>query len=307
MTAAAIPLKIKLALASTVILWASAFVGIRAGLLGYTPGALALFRFLVASVAIYVIYLRLPRRNKIASKDVILMLLTGALTIATYHIALNYGEIVVPSGTASFIISQIPIITTVIAIIFLKERLAATGVLGMSISIFGVMLIMLSSNNHFSFQIENIYLLIAALMGSIYNILQKPFLKKYHAIEVTAFMMWGATLPLTFFFPDLIKQIPHASFMATGSTIYLGIFPAAIAYATWCYALNVMSASRAANFLYFMPVGSTLLGWLLLGEIPAWTALLGGFIALSGLWIVNQSYHWQAKRKPTLIVLPAPD
>ncbi|MCC2667478.1 MAG: eamA, partial [Gammaproteobacteria bacterium] len=44
-------LKTKLALLTTVVLWASAFVAIRAGLQGYSPGGLALLRFLIASVA----------------------------------------------------------------------------------------------------------------------------------------------------------------------------------------------------------------------------------------------------------------
>jgi drug/metabolite transporter (DMT)-like permease len=292
---AAISMKCRIALVVAMVLWASAFVGIRAGLQSYSPGALALFRFAIASVCMYFIYMRMPNRNKIKFIDIFWLLVLGAIAISVYHVALNYGEISIPSGTASFIISQSPVITTLLAIIFLRERLTIYGMLGMAVSICGVMLIMLGGHANFNFQIENFYILIAALAGSLYSILQKPFLKKYHAIEVTAYIIWGATLSLLIYLPDLTRQISQATATATFATIYLGIFPAAIAYVAWSYALAEMPASRASNFMYFMPIISTLLGWAVLSEMPLWITLLGGMVALLGLWVVNQSYHWDLK------------
>lgn len=291
--AASISIKVKLALTIVMVFWASAFVGIRAALPGYSPGALALFRFLIASALMYGIYIRLPKRSKMSIADSLLLLVLGAATVATYHIALNYGEVLVPAGTASFIISQSPVITTFIAIIFLKERLSIYGYLGMAISVLGIIVIFLGNSAGLNFQIENLYILAAAIFGSFYSVLQKPFLKKYHIIDVTAYIIWGTTMPLLFYWHDLSQQIASASYVASASVIYLGIFPSAIAFVAWSYALNEMPASRAANFMYFMPLISTLLGWVLLAEIPLWTTLLGGLIALSGLWIVNKSYHWQ--------------
>jgi drug/metabolite transporter (DMT)-like permease len=290
-----ISFKAKLALAIAMVLWASAFVGIRAGLQSYSPGALALFRFVIASVCMYFIYMRLPNRSKINITDMLWLLTLGAVAVGVYHVALNNGELLIPSGTASFIVSQSPVITTVLAIIFLRERLTFYGFLGMAISVFGVALIMIGGNAELKFHIENLYILLAAVMGSLYSVLQKPFLKKYHAIEVTAYIIWGATLPLLFYLPELTQQIARASNAATWATIYLGIFPAAIAYVAWSYALKEMPASRASNFMYLMPIVSTLLGWLCLSEIPLWISLVGGCVALMGLWLVNQSYQWQIK------------
>lgn len=287
-----ISLKTKLALVITLVLWASAFVGIRAGLVGYSPGVLALFRFLIASACLWVIYLYLPiTRNKINKLDAFWLLLLGAISVGGYHLALNTGELSVASGTASFIISQSPIVTTALAILFLRERLNWGAFLGMAISIFGVTLIMLGQDSEFQFDSGNLYILAATFVGSIYMVLQKPFLKKYHAIEVTAFVIWGATLPLLFYIPGLSHEIVNAPLSATLSTVYLGIFPAAIAYATWSYVLAEMPASRAANFMYFMPIIATLLGWVCLNEVPTWTVLFGGIVALLGVWLVNESHR----------------
>src|SRR5579883_3143052 len=115
--------KIKIALVVTVFLWASAFVGIRAGLLGYSPEGLALLRYLIASICMGIIYFRLPQRSTMRFFDICALLAIGAVGIGIYNITLNHGELTVSSGMSSFIISQSPIITTVFAIIFLREKL----------------------------------------------------------------------------------------------------------------------------------------------------------------------------------------
>ncbi|MEO8401796.1 MAG: EamA family transporter, partial [Gammaproteobacteria bacterium] len=280
-------LKTKIALFLAVTLWASAFVGIRAGLEGYTPGGLALLRFIIASFCMLIIYFRLPQRTAICWGDKGLLLLVGMFGVGCYNIALNYGEIAVSSGIASFIISLSPIVTLIFAILFLRESISLNMVVGTIISIIGVGLIMLSKTNQFDFHLGVFYVLIASIIGGAYSVLQKPFLKKHHAIEVTAYIMWGATILLLIYAPDALRDIKTASYQATFSVIYLGIFPAAIGYIAWSYGLKEVPASQAVNFLYFMPLIATFLGWVCLGEIPTWLSLVGGLVALFGVWVVN--------------------
>ena len=290
-----ISFKTKVALFLTVLFWASAFVGIKAGLQSYSPGGLALFRFLSASICMFFIYIRQPIRQPVPLRDMLRIIFSGIVGVGFYHIGLNYGEIAVSSGIASFIISLSPLITIVLAVIFLNEKIHFFGILGMIISLFGVILIALSEENHVAFYLGIIYVFIAAFVGSVYSIMQKPFLKKYTAIDVTAYAIWGATLLLFIFLPNLAQEIKHASFRSTLAGIYLGIFPGTIAYLAWSYILIEMSASRAVTFLYFLPIIATLLGWFLLDEVPALLALIGGVIALLGVWVVN--YQKSDKKK----------
>lgn len=289
---AKITYKTKMALTIAIVFWASAFVGIRLGLDGYSPGCMALFRFAVASICMLVIYLRLPKnRNKITLKDGCLMLLAGAITLGGYHYTLNVGELTVPTGIASFIITQMPVLTTIIAIIFLGERINGFGMFGLAISCTGMILISFGQSSDFTITSGIFYVLAAAIAGSVYTVLQKPFLKKYHAIDVTTFGIWGGTLALMVFAPGLPHEIAISPMKATLATVYLGIFPAAISYAAWNYALAAIPASRATNFMYFMPVISIIIGWICLGEVLTWLALVGGGVALIGVWMVNESFN----------------
>lgn len=305
--------KTKIAIAIAIFLWASAFVGIRAGLSGYSPGGLALFRYLIASMCIGIIYYRYQRRKGRAQidhdavvfpesfstlnlRDVCAMFLVGAFGIGVYNLTLNYGELRVSSGIASFIVSQSPIITTILATIFLGEQLGFLRFIGFIISMIGIACITIGEAGGLKWDISIFYILLATIAGGSYSILHKPFLKKYHAIEATTYVIWGGTLFLLLYLPELKQDLLSAPLNSTLMVIYLGVFPAAIAYIAWSYVLSEIPASQAVNFLYFIPFLATILGWLYLNEVPMPLSLVGGLLAIIGVWLVNQSYNRSASR-----------
>ena len=282
--------KTKIAIIIVIFLWASAFVGIRAGLRVYSPEGLALLRYLVASACMAIIYYRLPQKSLLHVRDVLALLGIGAVGIGIYNLTLNYGELSISSGMTSFITSQSPIITTIIAVLFLGEQLNTMRCLGFLVSVFGVALIAMGEIGGFKWDMGITYVLLATLAAGCYSVLQKPFLKKYHVIEATTYVIWGGTLFLAIYTPQLQHDLLTASFNATLTVVYLGIFPAAIGYLGWSYVLADIPASKAVSFLYFMPFLATLLGWLCLDEVPVWLSLVGGILAIGGIWLINRSY-----------------
>ena len=154
----------------------------------------------------------------------------------------------------------------------------------------GKSLIALGHHAEFGFYLSMFYVIFATFAVGCYNILQKPLLQKYKSMHLTAYALWGGTIVLSVFLPNLIHDLQHTSLKATAIVIYLGIFPGVVGYSTWNYALSTIPASRAASFLYFMPVFATIIGWFWLGEVPTLVALIGALIALLGVWVVNHSY-----------------
>jgi len=284
-------LKTKIAIFAAIFFWASAFVGIRAGLEDFSPGGLALIRYLIASATMFLIYIQQKNIQPISRRDLCYALCTGIVGIGVYNITLNYGERVIPSGMASFIISQSPIITAIFAALVLGERLNKYGILGMLLSCMGVWMIAYHDLNDFDFYIGIVLILIATLVGALYSIFQKSLLKKkYSVIDLTTYAIWGGTLILLFFTGDLVDDFRHLSLKGMSVAIYLGIFPTVLGYLAWSYVLNEIPASHAVSFLYFTPIIATLIGWIWLKEVPEILAFVGGFVALAGVWIVNQSF-----------------
>lgn len=281
-------LKVAAIVAIAIVLWASAFVGIRIGLVGYDPGPLALLRFLVASVFMGLIYYAQGIEKSVSWKDRIQLLIAGMAGIGIYNICLNYGELSVSAGIASFIIGLMPVMTVLLSLLFLQEKLSRGVWLGILISIFGLVLLAIGESSEPGMQQGIVAILISALMGAILTIIQKQFSKVYHPVAIISWVMWGGTLLLLIFAPALMHDIQEADFQTTAAVVYMGIFPAALAYLAWSYALKYLSASTASISLYAMPLVSTFLGFILLNEQPSILSLVGSGVTLLGGLIANR-------------------
>lgn len=284
------------AIAGVLLLWASAFAGIRAGMRltpagmpgadGYGPGQLALLRFGTASIvlALYALAtrMRMPER-----KDLPVIALSGFLGISIYHVALNFGEVTVQAGAASLLISAGPVFTALLSAVFLRERLTRTGWGGILVAFTGVALIALSGSRGLRFTPGALLILLSAAVAAIYSILSKRSFKRHTALEFTCYSIWAGTLPMLVFLPGLAHQLPMAAPSATLAVVYLGIFPGAIAYVLWNLALSRMPASLLSSFLYLSPVLASFIAWVWLGELPTLLTLLGGAIAILGVILVQ--------------------
>ena len=280
--------KLGLATGITLLFWASAFVGIRAALDSYSPGHLAVFRYLIASFVLLVIALflqiKLPQK-----KHIPMIMLNGLLGIAIYHSALNFGELHVSAGVASFIINAVPIFTAILAYIFLNERLKKYAWIGILISFFGVTLIVFVDGLAFNFSSGGLLVLLAAFCQSAYFVLQKPYLKIYSPLEYTTYVIWAGTILMFVFLPGLDLAIEKASIEDTLAVIYLGIFPGALGYIFFAYVLSKISASRTGSYVFIVPVLTIIIAWIWLGEIPGIISLVGGSLAIVGVYLLQKS------------------
>jgi drug/metabolite transporter (DMT)-like permease len=107
-------------------------------------------------------------------------------------------------------------------------------------------------------------------------------------LQLTWFGCAAATVACLPFGPRLVTDVHHGGASAVGWIVYLGLAPTALGFATWAYALRRMTAGRLASLAYLIPVVATLLGWMLLGETPAWLAAVGGALCLAGVYLARR-------------------
>ncbi len=283
------PLSLRLLLVAlvTVVSWASAFAGIRAALGAYTPAHLALLRYTVASLVLAVyaasVRLRLPRRQDLPG-----LALLGLAGITFYNLALGYGEMTIPAGTASLLIATTPVWMALFAALLFRERLSAVGWLGMGLSFGGAAVIGVGSGDSLGVDPQALIVLAAALASAAYSLGQKPFLARYSALECTAYAIWAGTALLVPFAPGLVGQMRAAPLTATLAVIYLGVVPAALGYVLWAWMLAQVPAATAGSFLYLVPPAAALIAWAWLGEAPGALAVLGGALVIGGVILVNR-------------------
>lgn len=278
-------------LALALLFWASAFVGIRVALHSYSPTSLALLRFIVASVFL-LIYALIAKIKLPKTKDLPWFIAGGVIGIAGYHIALNYGEQTVTAATASFLIATIPMFTGILSIFFLNEKLKTWGWIGIFISLLGVGLISFSEGKVGEIHWGALMVIISAITAGFYNMAIKKLLRYYKPIEVTIITIWVGTLSMLIFLPDLINELPHAQTGHTLVVVYLGIFPAALAYIFWTLAVpQFKTVTQLSTFLYLNPILTMIIGIIWINEMPGIMSVTGGLIALLGVVITNTKGH----------------
>ncbi|MGM7428952.1 DMT family transporter [Bacillus pacificus] len=279
-------LRIICAHAFTILIWGSAFPAIRMGLESYTPEHLTLLRLLIASFILLLFSfkykLRLPDL-----KDIPAIFIFGALGFTFYHIALNYGEKTVNAGSASLIVSVTPIVTAILASIFLNEKMKLNGWIGGVISFIGIALISFSQGDAIQLNSGGFFILLAAISESLYFVFQTSYLKKYGFLPFTIYTILSSTVCMLIFLPGMYTEILAAPLEVNMSVIYLGLFPTVLPYIALAYIISHSGASEATSSLYLTPITACFVAWIWLGEVPTFVSIIGGGITILGILIVH--------------------
>ncbi len=275
-----------LSLLVAIIGWGWAWVGIRYAIRYYAPGQLAFGRYLVASMTLLPFWLarggRFPRREHWFA-----LIVMGVTGFTIYNFCINLGEQTITAGTAALIGAFLPIGNTLGAAFFLNEKLSRVRWIGILIAFGGVAVTSLGAQGHLEFSFGASLVFVAVLSASVYGVLTKYMVKNYAPLEVVSWAMWAGTLALLPLGHGLLTRVQQVPLLATFNVILLGILPGAICYALFTFALSRVTVARASTSMFFMPITSILLGWLLLGELPSWIAITGGCVTIIGAYIVN--------------------
>ncbi|MDQ0754444.1 DMT family transporter [Arthrobacter sp. B3I4] len=284
----------------TVVLWASAFVGIRAVGPSFSPGPLTLGRLAVAAVALGLVVLPKFRAASLPrGREWWPILAYGVMWFGGYNVALNAAEHLLDAGTAALLINVNPILVAVMAGIILKEGFPRWLIIGSLVAFSGVAVIALGSGQRSPADVAGVLLcLLAAALAAVSVIVQKPVLRKLPAAQATWFGILVGTLCCLPFSGQLVTELQAAPLPATLGLVYLGVFPTAIAFTTWAYALSLIDAGRLAATTYLVPGTTILISWLLLGEIPTIWGLVGGVICLAGVALTRRGSGSRSGSRP---------
>ncbi|SMO40774.1 DMT family transporter [Melghirimyces algeriensis] len=275
--------------------WGSAFAGSKLAVNAVPPEVAAFFRFgLGALFMLLVLWLGKGEERKLPRSHWRQVILLGLIGVAAYNLLLFSALYFSQASDGSMIIpTTSPLITTVLAVLFLKEKLMKKQVLGLVLACFGS-LVFFSQMVVGQFSGERLFgdflFLLAALCWSTYTLVGNRVLKQLDPFPVTAYAMLTGALVLGIISLPKMGEISWSSLSVGFWTlqIYLALFPSVLA--NWFYYRGVQSigASGSAIFMYIVPVSGILLAILLLKESFTVVQIVGSFLMVLGVWFVSQ-------------------
>lgn len=291
------------AVAFTLFAWSSAFVAIRHLGESTPPGSLSLGRLLVAVLALWLmVRFSVPaaKRRLPTRREWPLVALGGVSWIGIYNVTLNEAERRIDAGTAALIVQIGPIIVALLATFFFNERLTQWLVIGLAVGFGGVVIIGRASSDGGDGDVVGVLLAaVAAVTFAVGVITQKKLLGGgMTALQMTFWFYVVGTVSCLPWGVELGGVVADAGGADLFWIAYLGIVPSALAFVTWAYALNHSDAGKFALTTFLVPFITTLMAWIVLGEVPPALAFVGGAMCIGGVLLT--------RRKPR-VVEPAPE
>ncbi|KXL51782.1 aromatic amino acid exporter [Anaerotignum neopropionicum] len=271
----------------TVFLWASAFPLTKIVQEHFTSNPLGFLRCGIAAILLLVIgkgkHIHKPKKE-----DIPWFFLSGGLGFTLYMITFNTGIQTLTSATSSIIIAITPILTAIVAAKLYNERIRPLGWVSILTAFIGVLILMLWEGA-FSINIGLIWTIMASLVFCGYNILSRRLSQKgYSSLEIVTYSMLCGTILLGFWSFESFRQLARANVKHILALIYLGVFPSATAYFFWGKAMTFAKrTSEVTNFMFITPLLSTLMGFIILKEIPNMGTFIGGAVIVISIVVFN--------------------
>ena len=276
----------------TVVLWASAFVGIRAAAIDFSPGSIALARLLVGVIVLGAFVITRPWTRP-TRRDFLVIVVAGVAWFAGYNVVLNEAERLVDAGTAAMLVAVGPIFIALFAGLFLGEGFPPRLLAGCAVAFGGAVIIGVATSADATATSSTPFgvalCLLAALLYAAGVTLQKPVLRNISALQVTWLACVVGVIACLPFTSALVDEVRSAEPVNIAWVLFLGVFPTSIGFTTWGYALARMTAGRAGAMTYLIPPSAVVISWLLLGETPAVIALVGGLLCIAGVAVARSA------------------
>lgn len=272
-------------------IWGSTFVASKVLLLaGLTPAEIMCMRFVLAWL------LMLPWCHKQLLTNlrdelcmVVLGLSGGSLYFLAENTALNISS---ATSTVALLVSTTPIVTALMnRMVHRGEHLSGRFLTGSMVALVGVTLVVF--NGVFILD-DNPWAMILALGASvtwgIYSLVIRHVEKRYSSAVITRkVFFWGV---ITMLPTCLIEENNFGAEIFTptviGTLLFLALVASLGCFLLWNIVLRRIGIIVAGNYLYFNPVTSLIVAYIVLGEHITWLAILGCVLTVAGVYLSNK-------------------
>ncbi|MBS1578084.1 MAG: DMT family transporter [Bacteroidetes bacterium] len=256
------------------------------------PLALNFLRLSCALILFWLMFLIKPTNASIKKKHVFLFFLCGLTGVAINQVFFIKGASLTSPVHTSLLALVTPIVLTIIAVLFLGEKLLWNILIGLLLGISGAVILILLKNNDSSKDsnmLGDFYVILNATSYAIYLAIVKPLMDNYKPIHVIRWVFLFASIIVLPIAWDDFTEIKWQLFNWTHwlSLIVVVLGATFIAYLFIVYGIATLGASVVGAYVYTQPVFATITAIILYNEKLSTVKLIAAIFIFGGVYLVN--------------------
>ncbi|MEW6555205.1 MAG: DMT family transporter [Actinomycetota bacterium] len=279
-------------------IWGLAFIAMKVLLDEVSFITLNLVRFLLSSLFLLpLVAAGWRRRPRLSVGEWTLVFLAGIAAAYGYHLAITYGETMVPAGTAGLVANITPVFAAVLSRLILYESLGAWKAAGIAMALGGVAVIAVFGGEELGAgRVRGVlFILLAAFSWALYTVILKPLAQERGAFFISAYAIFlgtAALLPLGLTGGGFVAEVKVLSAAGWAWMLFLSLGCTVLGYFLYAKGLEGLGASLSAFYIYLIAPIALFWGWLILGEALNAAVLAGTAMILAGLVSVG----WEERK-----------
>jgi drug/metabolite transporter (DMT)-like permease len=292
---------VHLAAIAAMLFWGFSFILSKYIFNFYTPLTTIFFRLLISVIFLFLYLLLAGGFEQLKKKDLWLFIGSAVFNPFLYFIGENYGLQRVPASVTSIIIATIPVFTPFFAWYVFRERIRRINVIGLIISFFGLMLIIVNRR----FQIEGsvsgiLFLFMAVFSAIIYTLFVKKLSFSYKPVTIIAWQnLIGLFLFAPFFIINDFQDVLHIDPGVKGiiALLSLGILCSSLAFVLYTISIKHIGVIKANLYTNLVPVIASLAAFFILKETFTLQKIIGMFIVIFGVVLSEVNFSGKSRNE----------
>lgn len=283
------------------LVWGLTFLSIKVVVADIPPMTLSLVRFVIASVLLPMIAWITKTDMRIRLGDMPIIALSGFVGVTFYFYCENNGIMLLSASESSIIIGTIPVLTLIVDMIVYKVRIRPVVAGGIFLSFIGVSVMVIrfaSMGGTSASAVPSVpgggavsgylFMLGAVVAWVAYSFITKPLGGRYPLLSISFWQIFFGMIGSIPF--ALAEQHDFSSLSAVVvlNVLFLGVLGSALGYWFYVIMLDRMGPSRSSVFINLIPVVSVIAAYFVLGERLTTQQLLGGAMAIAGVFMATR-------------------
>ncbi|MDP2077054.1 MAG: DMT family transporter [Sulfuricurvum sp.] len=215
----------------------------------------------------------------------------SGLLYALFMVLSFLGVQVATAGAGGMIITTLsPVMIVLITIVFTGFRPSKQHIFGLGLGLLGGIVMIELWEGTILTNVGNLVFILAALTWSILSVLAQNSRQYLDPIRYSFFLGLIATFCMFIIaYGHGILSVFDQGIHFWGALLYLSVMTQTVATTIYFVASGKMGSAKASSYMLLVPLFALVSSYVLLGEIPSVSLLVGGVMSIVAVYWINQA------------------